>query len=703
MEIQEFAQRVLFATSLEEKLAAAPEQLTDSTPGKPMDAPGGPGRPVELRLLTGGERAPFPADPRLVDEEQRGILLHFFANHELLATELMALVLLKFPDAPKAFRRGIVRTLHEEQQHTRWYLRRMKECGVRFGEFSLNRFFWDAIAPMETPLDYVTRLSLTFEQANLDYSRHYAEVMRQAGDSATARILDQIHRDEIGHVGYGLRWFRKWKESGTGDWDAYRNRLRFPLSPSRGKGNVPFNAESRRRAGLDELFIREIEIFSRSKGRTPFVHWFCAEAEGEMARGLDGSGFTPRAEVRAITLDLEIPAALLAHRDDLALLRQPPSAEHRRRLHDHGLPLPDIEILGADGLPPTDGLLRERRLRGFRPWAWSPGSADVLGPLAANLPRPAPVETFWNEAVRSLFSKVTGHDLLTRLLSETDTASETWAEAAGVVCRSIGEFQAATPGFGGRHPWLVAKAPFGAAGQQNHRFPASDPSRATAWATRILKVQGAVIVQPWRERVLDFSVHYDRGAEGIRRRGFVHLANDRRGQFQAATVIPKFCHGMNPEVARFLMGDGRGSTGALSLYDQVLPNLLETRLATAEYEGPIGIDAFVFRDGSGSLRLLPLVEMNPRFTMGRLALELHGKIAPGHSLRLELIHRAAALRSGAANLPEWAERRWKDDPARIDHRRRLCGGTLCLNDPVEARHVLAVARVAKDSRQLLNA
>ncbi len=44
---------------------------------------------------------------------------------------------------------------------------------VRFGDFTLNRFFWDSIAPMETPLDYVTRLSLTFEQANLDYAHHY--------------------------------------------------------------------------------------------------------------------------------------------------------------------------------------------------------------------------------------------------------------------------------------------------------------------------------------------------------------------------------------------------------------------------------------------------------------------------------------------------------------------------------------------------
>ena len=55
-----------------------------------------------------------------------GRLLHFFANHELLATELMALVLLKFPDAPAAFRKGVLETLKDEQEHTRLYIERMK-------------------------------------------------------------------------------------------------------------------------------------------------------------------------------------------------------------------------------------------------------------------------------------------------------------------------------------------------------------------------------------------------------------------------------------------------------------------------------------------------------------------------------------------------------------------------------------------------
>ena len=123
MQLREFAERVLFADTLSEKLAPPPSDLLDDEPGAAISAPGAPGRPADLILSgTKGVRAPFPGEHRLIDEEQRGILMHFFANHELLATELMALVLLTFPNAPKACRRAILTTLMEEQSHPQWYL-----------------------------------------------------------------------------------------------------------------------------------------------------------------------------------------------------------------------------------------------------------------------------------------------------------------------------------------------------------------------------------------------------------------------------------------------------------------------------------------------------------------------------------------------------------------------------------------------------
>ena len=105
MELRDFAEEILFATTLEEKLRA-PEAITDERPGTPIVAPATPGRPPGLRFKSSRSRkADVPDTHRLEQQSERGGLLHFFANHELLATELMALVLLRFPEAPAAFRR----------------------------------------------------------------------------------------------------------------------------------------------------------------------------------------------------------------------------------------------------------------------------------------------------------------------------------------------------------------------------------------------------------------------------------------------------------------------------------------------------------------------------------------------------------------------------------------------------------------------
>lgn len=131
---------------------------------------------------------------------------------------------------------------------------------------------------MENPLDYVTRLSLTFEQANLDYAREYGQIFDTVGDTATAKILTKIYQDEIDHVGFGLKWFRRWKASGKTDWEAYRERLVFPLSPACAKGKG-FNSEGRQKAGLEQDFIDCLKIFQQSRGRTPNVLWFNPGAE----------------------------------------------------------------------------------------------------------------------------------------------------------------------------------------------------------------------------------------------------------------------------------------------------------------------------------------------------------------------------------------------------------------------------------------
>ena len=115
MNVTEFAEQIVFGKSLEEKLQAPGKLSIDPNrhTRSPLAALPTPGRPQDLKFRQGPGSLQTPSDDKLENEQSRGQLLHFLANHELLATELMALVLLKFPDAPREFRQGVLVTLQE--------------------------------------------------------------------------------------------------------------------------------------------------------------------------------------------------------------------------------------------------------------------------------------------------------------------------------------------------------------------------------------------------------------------------------------------------------------------------------------------------------------------------------------------------------------------------------------------------------------
>lgn len=601
MTVREVAERILYGATLEEKLAPVPSDLLDEERGSAIVTPELPGRPENLQLRRDGVRAEFPGTAGIEDDAQRGKLLHFFANHELLATELMALVLLKFPEAPAEFRAGILRTLKDEQMHTKLYLKRMAECGVEFGDLPVNGFFWNAVAPMPTPLDYVTRLSLTFEQANLDYSRGYAKVFADSGDAGTAAILERIHRDEIGHVHYGLEWFRKWKEDGrVSDWRSFLGRLELPLSAARAKGGFSFDEEGRREAGLDEEFIRELKVYRQSRGRTPNVFWFNPGGEESLVSH-------PTRAAMQVARDLALLPAFLARREDVVIVPAVPSTEFLTDLLEAGIELP--ELVAAENIPQ----LAERKLHELRPWACTPDAQSVIDQF----------ELGCETTARALFSKATHQEFLGGLVEQSDNALLCPPEAVGKVVASREEVES----------WLeqtcalqcVIKAPFSTAGRDRIIRGVTLPleSAEEEWIEEKLREQGVLVIEPWLERLIDFSVQYDACGDGpIKRRGIVVLENTEKGQFRSATVADRFTDFLDEGTRRALFA-GRSSRGALVefLEDELEPAL--ARLARDHgYEGPLGVDAFLYRDELGVLKCKPVVEINPRFTIGRVAVEL---------------------------------------------------------------------------------
>ena len=717
MELREFAERVLFGTSLEEKLQC-PADITDENPGAFLVTPESPGRPENLRFKqhrTG--KAEVPAMHHLEQARERGRLLHFFANHELLATELMALVLLKFPDAPAAFRKGVLQTLKDEQEHTRLYLERMKACGIEFGELPVSGYFWRCVAPMENPIDYVAGLCLTFEQANLDFARHFARGFESVGDQATAQLLGKIYRDEIAHVAYGLKWFRRWKNPSESDWEAFCHTLKFPLSPQRAKG-FSLNVEGRRSAGFDPNFIAELNVYSQSKGRTPSVFVFNPFAEARIAWG---KSFNPTRHQVQLAQDLENLPQFLCRQDDVVLVDQRPSVEFLSGIKQAGFALPEFVELKDGSLSAQLGFETEgnvklsrnlpaaghrpalRKLGRLRPWAWSPDSVELLSPIFPNVTAEnrSPEQRF-NNKLAQLYSKSWSAHFLQSFLGHNPAHAKTdWLcseNEIGVPVKSLADALDATAEIRKRgHHKIVVKQTIGLAGSNAMRlFEPAVLESHRRWIENSLEGGHELIVEPWLERLVDFSVQLEMTGGGLKVCGYTELLNDAKGQYQGNIAEPHY-HTRIPATAVAPFGKAGNVSGRILAFYAELFEVLENELRRVDFSGPLGIDAFVYRDASGAARLKPIVEINPRYTMGRVAVELMRQVCQGSSGCFRLVNRASLQAEGCEDFPVFTRKLGERFPliTEGEDAPRIREGAVCLNDLTRAQGCLAVFQVSR--------
>ncbi len=672
--LHDWAATVLEGQTLDDKLLPPPPHARRCPARGPAAGtrPPAPGRPQALRFPTPGASgraaAAFPRDLR--SAEARGVVLHFFANHELLALELMALAILRFPETPAAFRAGLATVIVDEQRHLAGYLARMEACGIALGSVPVNRFFWDALAPVEDPLRFVAGLSLTFEQANLDFAHHYARAFREAGDEDTAAVLDGVLEDELRHVRHGLGWFDRWRAPDLTRWAAWVGALPPPLTPSRARGTV-FVRALRAQVGLDEDFVARIEVHGASKGRPPRVHTFHPEVE----RDVLGLPTSPAA--RSVEGDLAVLLVFLATTDDVVIAPRAPGVAWLAEVGRAGFALPEV----VEATPErAHAALAGRRLGGVRPWGTSPRVDALLAPLRAQVD-PAAVDTArWQPGWESLYDKAWAADLLATLLrdSPSDTCVDT--RCVGRVCprwEDVADLASNT-----EHRW-VAKARWGTAGRSAWRLGEPDAEQAVR---RALAEQGTVLVEPWLTRVLDLSVQIDVLADGtVRVHPWGRFLCDAAGRYKGA-VVGRALADLGP-------AERRAVAEAVPVLEAAA-RLVGGALHTRGYVGPAGLDALIARTGDGRLRCKPIVEVNPRVTMGRVAAALGRRVAPG---TVGLV-RQVSRREAGGDFREWARRLRERAPLHVERRGgapMITGGAFFTTDPDGAVHLCGVMVVAE--------
>ena len=216
------------------------------------------------------DRPAWPAAPELLppgrmprrrkggSERGRIAMLHALAHIEFVAIDLAVDLVGRFGDGfPRAFVDDWVAVAADEAMHFALLDRRLRAFGSHYGAFPAHAGLWEAAeATADDALARLAIVPMVLEARGLDVTPATAARFRDAGDTASARILDRICRDEIRHVGAGTRWFG-WlcDERGFSAVETWQTLVKERF---RGQIKAPFNDSARHDAGLTQDYYAVI-------------------------------------------------------------------------------------------------------------------------------------------------------------------------------------------------------------------------------------------------------------------------------------------------------------------------------------------------------------------------------------------------------------------------------------------------------------
>ncbi len=169
-----------------------------------------------VELVCGRPARPELVPHRLVPQrgakspEGRARLLHAIVHIEFSAINLALDHAARFRGMPEQYYADWIGVAVEEAHHFALLRQRLQALGHDYGDFPAHAGLWEMAE--KTSSDVLARMALVprlLEARGLDATPPIRARLAQAGDVESARVLDIILHDEIGHVGLGDAWFRR--------------------------------------------------------------------------------------------------------------------------------------------------------------------------------------------------------------------------------------------------------------------------------------------------------------------------------------------------------------------------------------------------------------------------------------------------------------------------------------------------------------
>jgi uncharacterized ferritin-like protein (DUF455 family) len=208
------------------------------------------------------------AKPGLQSPEGQARLLHDLGNIELQAMELAVRTLAEYPDAPQDFRSELMSVAIEESQHFLLCVNRLVELGFHWGFRPVHQALWEAVGE-QSLLERVMLVHRHMEATGLDAGASILNRLTGLRQPPAREIVERIVRDEVGHVQFGSRWFRRLALASGQDPDACFAEL-FPNMLRRVPRTEKPKLELRAQAGFNDFELRVIdEVWSATNFKIP--------------------------------------------------------------------------------------------------------------------------------------------------------------------------------------------------------------------------------------------------------------------------------------------------------------------------------------------------------------------------------------------------------------------------------------------------
>lgn len=347
------------------------------------------------------------------------------------------------------------------------------------------------------------------------------------------------------------------------------------------------------------------------------LHIFNPEHDIALASGLEN--FTAPHAGRQLRHDLGFLPALWAAADDCVLVEDVELAHASLKR----VAVAAKKYLGVRR-PKVEGLrskVEGLRLDAVEPWGWDAalrGRLRRMGVAEELLPGDEQLQL-----IRELSHRRTSARLLQRL---ADDGLATAVSKMPTECRSAEEVEAALAespkdptsalplrGEGS----AVMKAPWSSSGRGVRFVTPSTQLHASSspllgWLRGVLERQGSVMVEPYYNKVKDFGMEFEAGADGVVSYCGLSLFHTANGAYTGNIVATE--QRKREMMSRYL---------SMELLDRVGECICQhlTDMLQGRYQGPLGVDMMVVSADNGFL-LHPCVEINLRRTMGHAALAL---------------------------------------------------------------------------------